>query len=185
MPQLNFALPAYYIISSAEATSNLGRYDGIKCTTRKDSAQTIDELYSASRTEGFGEEVKRRIMLGNYVLSKENYEEYFIKAKKVQQSISKEFNKIFEICDVVISPTTNSEAFKFGEKTSKLVDAYSEDIFTAVASVAKTPAISIPYDIGGNELPLGLQIIAKSLNEKTMYQVANFVEKTYQGGKNE
>lgn len=185
IPKIELALPTYYIIAPAEATSNLGRFDGVKYTERKSTSNDITNLYIESRTNGFGDEVKRRIMLGNYVLSSGYFDAYYVKAKKVQQYVANSVNKAFETCDVLIMPVAYGEAFKIGEKTSDPVSMYLEDLFTVIANIAGIPAMSIPYDKGENNLPLGLQILAKSLNEKTMYQVASFIESSYKGGKHE
>lgn len=185
IPKIELVLPSYYIIATAEATSNLGRYDGVKYTTRTCSSSDINKLYIESRTAGFGDEVKRRIMLGNFVLSSGYFDAYYNKAKKVQQYIVKAFDKAFETCDAIIMPVTYGEAFKIGEKSSDPVSMYLEDMFTVIANVASIPAISVPYETGNNNLPLGLQILTKQLNETTMYTVAKYVEQNYKGGKSE
>ena len=185
IPKIELALPCYYIIATAEATSNLGRFDGVKYTTRKCSSTDIKKLYVESRTYGFGDEVKRRIMLGNYVLSSGYFDAYYLKAKKVQQYIIKNFDKAFENCDAILMPVTYGEAFKIGEKTTDPVSMYLEDMFTVIANIASIPAISVPYAKGENGLPLGIQILTKQLNEKTMYTIANYFEENYNGGKNE
>lgn len=185
IPKIELALPTYYIIAPAEATSNLGRFDGVKYTERKSTSNDITNLYIESRTNGFGDEVKRRIMLGNYVLSSGYFDAYYVKAKKVQQYVANSVNKAFETCDALIMPVAYGEAFKIGEKTNDPVSMYLEDLFTVIANIAGIPAMSIPYAKGKNNLPLGLQILAKSLNEKTMYQVASFIENSYEGDKHE
>lgn len=179
IPNINLALPCYYVIAPAEATSNLGRFDGVKYTKRFGTSSDINNLYVESRTQGFGDEVKRRIMLGNYVLSSGYFDAYYTKAKKVQQFIIKGFNQAFEGCDAIISPVTFGEAFKIGEKSKDPVSMYLEDMFTVIANIASIPAISVPYAKGQNNLPLGIQILTKQLNEKTMYKLASFVERNY------
>lgn len=179
IPHIELALPIYYIIATAEATSNLGRFDGIKYTTRAKLSSDINKLYIESRTQGFGDEVKRRIMLGNYVLSSGYFDAYYNKAKKVQQYLVNAFNDTFNKCDALIMPVTYGEAFKIGEKSKDPVSMYLEDMFTVIANISSIPAISVPYSHGKRNLPLGLQILTKQQNEKTMYLIANFVEKNY------
>lgn len=179
IPKIELSLPVYYILAPAEATSNLGRFDGVKYTQRVSTSQDINKLYIESRTNGFGDEVKRRIMLGNYVLSSGYFDAYYNKAKKVQQYIVKSFGSAFEKCDALISPVTYSEAFKIGEKSKDPVTMYLEDMFTVIANIAGIPAISVPYAKGKNNLPLGLQILAKQENERGMYHLASFVEKHF------
>lgn len=177
IPKIELALPVYYILATAEATSNLGRFDGVKYTTRVSTSQDIKKLYVESRTAGFGDEVKRRIMLGNYVLSSGYFDAYYNKAKKVQKYVTRSFNDAFESCDVLIMPVTYGEAFKIGEKSKDPVGMYLEDMFTVIANISSIPAMSVPFDKGRSGLPLGLQILAKQQNEKMMYSVAEFVEK--------
>ncbi|MBO7526517.1 MAG: Asp-tRNA(Asn)/Glu-tRNA(Gln) amidotransferase subunit GatA [Clostridia bacterium] len=179
---IELALPTYYIIATAEATSNLGRFDGVKYTTRTCSSSDIKKLYVESRTAGFGDEVKRRIMLGNYVLSSGYFDAYYNKAKKVQQYISNSLNKVFDDYDAMIMPVAYGEAFKIGEKSKDPVSMYLEDMFTVIANIAGVPAMSVPYGFGVNNLPLGLQILTKNLCESKMYTIANFVEENYKGG---
>lgn len=185
IPKIELSLPVYYILAPAEATSNLGRFDGVKYTERVSTSQDINKLYVESRTNGFGDEVKRRIMLGNYVLSSGYFDAYYNKAKKVQQYIIKSFSTAFERCDALISPVTYSEAFKIGEKSKDPVTMYLEDMFTVIANIAGIPAISVPYAKGKNNLPLGLQILAKQENERGMYNLASFVEKHFVEAVNE
>ena len=173
------ALPVYYTVAPAEATSNLGRFDGVKYTTRSSQATEIDDVYTLSRTEGFGDEVKRRIMLGNFVLSSGYYEDYYKKAKKIQQLLKKEFARAFDECDVIIMPTAFGEAFDINAKTSDPLSMYIEDMFTISANIVGVPAMSIPCGKGKNGLPLGLQILAKEWDEKIIYQVARFFEKMH------
>lgn len=185
IPKIDLALPVYYILATAEATSNLGRFDGVKYTTRSGNSSDIDKLYAESRTAGFGDEVKRRIMLGNYVLSSGFFDAYYNKAKAVQQYLVKAFNDSFKKCDAIIIPVTYGEAFKIGEKTTDPVSMYLEDMFTVIANISSIPAISVPYSHGENGLPLGLQVLCRQCDESTMYTVAKFVEKNYKEGTNE
>ena len=177
VPHILNSLACYYILSPAEATSNLARFDGVKYTTRNESAKTIDEIYIRSRSEGFGEEVQRRIMLGNFVLSSGYFDDYYTKAKRLQKLLRSEFNKAFENCDAIILPTTPDVAFKIGEKSKDPISMYLEDLFTVPASIAGVPAISIPYQKDEFGLPLGLQIIGKEKNEKVLYDIAKIVLK--------
>lgn len=181
IPKIELALPVYYILATAEATSNLGRFDGVKYTTRTCTSSDIKKLYVQSRTAGFGDEVKRRIMLGNFVLSSGYFDAYYNKAKKVQQYVKKSFEQAFEKCDVLVMPVTYGEAFKIGEKNNDPVTMYLEDMFTVVANIAGIPAISVPYAKGENYMPIGLQILSKQLGEADVYTVANFVEKNWKG----
>ena len=181
IPKIELALPVYYILATAEATSNLGRFDGVKYTTRTCTSSDIKKLYVQSRTAGFGDEVKRRIMLGNFVLSSGYFDAYYNKAKKVQQYVKKSFERAFEKCDVLVMPVTYGEAFKIGEKNNDPVTMYLEDMFTVVANIAGIPAISVPYAKGENDMPIGLQILSKQLGEADVYTVANFVEKNWKG----
>lgn len=181
IPNICLALPIYYIIAPAEATSNLTRFDGIKYTTRCEDCLDLNSLYVKSRTEGFGDEVKRRIMIGNYVLSSGYYDAYYVKAKKIQKYIVKMFNKLFTMYDAMIMPVTYGEAFKIGSKNNDPVTMYLEDIFTVIANISSIPAISVPYSKGKNNLPLGIQVLSKKLNEKIIYQIANLIESDFGG----
>lgn len=173
---ISLGLATYYIIAPAEATSNLARFDGVKYTTRSDDARNLQEIYKKSRSEGFGCEVKRRIMLGNYVLSSGYYDAYYKKAKAVQHELIKEFEDAFKCCDIIIMPTTIGEAFKIGSKSKNPVDTYKEDIFTVTANIAGLPSLSIPFGKGDNGLPLGIQLMAKKFDEATIYKFAKFIE---------
>lgn len=173
---ISLGLATYYIIAPAEATSNLARFDGVKYTTRSNDARNLQEIYKKSRSEGFGREVKRRIMLGNYVLSSGYYDAYYKKAKAVQHELIKEFEDAFKGCDIIIMPTTIGEAFKIGSKSKNPVDTYKEDIFTVTANIAGLPSLSIPFGKGDNGLPLGIQLMAKKFDEATIYKFAKFIE---------
>lgn len=179
IPSIELVLPIYYIIAPAEATSNLARFDGVKYTTRNSEAKNLEEIYKKSRTEGFGNEVKRRIMMGNYVLSSGYFDAYYNKAKSLQGKLKQEFENVFNSCDVIVMPTTKGEAFKIGEKQNP-VDAYKEDIFTVTANIVGIPAISIPIGKGKNNMPLGIQLLANSFEEGKLYQISHFVE-THKG----
>ena len=167
-----YALAAYYIISPAEASSNLARYDGIKYGYRTEEFDDLESIYAKSRTEGFGEEVKRRIMLGTYVLSSGYYDAYYKRAGQVRTLITEDFNKAFEKVDVIAIPTAPNTTFKFGEKSSNPVEMYLEDIFTVPVNIAGLPGISIPCGFDSKNLPIGLQFIAKAFNEETLLNAA-------------
>ena len=172
------SLPVYYVIAPAEATSNLGRFDGVKYTTRSASAKTIGDVYEMSRTEGFGKEVKRRIMLGNFVLSSGYYDAYYVKAKKIQQKLTQEFAEAFKEVDAIIMPTTFGEAFEGGSKQDPTA-MYAEDMFTIISNLVGVPSMSVPYSKGENDLPLGIQVLAKKWNEQQVFDVASFIQKNY------
>ncbi len=177
LPSLDTSLATYYVISSAEAASNLARFDGVKYGVRATNYSDIVDLYFKSRTAGFGREVKRRIMLGNYVLSSGYFDAFYRKAKRVQKVIRQEFNDVFKKCDVLICPTTATTAFKLGEKSNDPVAMYLTDIFTVPVNIAGVPALSMPCGKSSEGLPIGMQIIAKHFDEATIYRVAEAVEK--------
>lgn len=175
LPEYESVLPAYYTIAMAEASSNMGRFDGIKYTARCDKAESINEVYRKTRTELLGREVRRRIMLGNYILSSEYYNDYYIKAKKLASYIKSKFVEILKSNDVIFMPTTYGEAFEIGSKISDPVSMYIEDIFTVTANIAGVPAMSIPVGKGKSGLPIGLQIISSHFNEKEVLNMADFI----------
>ena len=177
----NLCLPIYYVLSTAEATSNLGRFDGVKYTVRSANAKDVNEIYLKSRSEGFGEEVKRRILLGSYVLSSGYFDAYYNKAKKLQQRLTKQLTEVFNSCDAVLLPTTPNVAFKIGSKGDNPVDMYLEDIFTTIANITGVPAISIPCGKGENDLPLGLQVLTNKFEEKKLYSVASYIDALLKG----
>jgi len=183
LPSVDTALAVYYILSSAEAASNLARFDGVKYGVRADKYEDLVDLYYKSRTQGFGSEVKRRIMLGNYVLSSGYFDAFYRKAKRVQLVIKKEFIEAFKICDVIVSPTTATPAFKIGEKMQDPVSMYLSDIYTVPVNIAGIPAISIPCGKDKNGLPIGMQLLGKHFDETTLFRVANAYEKSTKEGK--
>ena len=183
LKSVDTALSVYYIISSAEAASNLARFDGVKYGVRAKNYDDLIDLYYKSRTQGFGKEVKRRIMLGNYVLSSGYFDAYYNKAKKVQQLIKSEFINAFKQCDVILAPTTATVAFKLGEKSHDPVSMYLTDIFTVPVNIAGIPSISIPCGANSQGLPIGMQLMAKHFNEATLFRVANAFEKATKEGK--
>ena len=175
LPHLPYAIQAYYIIAPAEASSNLAKYDGIKYGYRHD-ANNLEELYFMTRTNGFGKEVKRRIMLGTYVLSSGFKDAYYSKALKVKKLIIKDFQDAFSSVDAILLPSTPNEAFPINNKQS-LVDAYLNDIFTAPANIAGLPALSLPTDLSKNGLPLSIQLITAKFNEEKLLKLAYTTEK--------
>lgn len=176
MPSLKFAIPAYYLISSAEACSNLSRYDGIKYGHRSKFGESYEELIKNSRSEGFGDEVKRRILLGNYALSSGYYDAYYGKAMALKQLIRKEYNDIFEKCDVVLTPTAPTTAYRADENVSDPVKMYQADICTVTVNIAGLPAVSTPCGYDASGLPIGMSIIGKPFDEQTVIQAANAYE---------
>jgi len=172
IPIVKYALPTYYIIASSEASSNLARYDGVKYGFRADNYEDLLDLYKKSRSQGFGQEVKRRIMLGTYALSAGYYDAYYKKALKVRTLIKQAFDQAFEKYDVIISPTSPTTAFKIGEKVANPIEMYLSDICTVPVNIAGIPAISIPCGLDSNNLPIGLQIIGKAFDEETILRVA-------------
>ena len=175
LPNTKYALPAYYIVAPAEASSNLARYDGVKYGFRSKGENLID-MYEQTRSEGFGDEVKRRIMIGTYVLSSGYYDAYYLKAQKVRQLIKNDFDEVYKKVDAILTPSTPSSAFSIGEKTDDPVSMYLNDIFTVPINLAGLPAISIPagHDLKG--YPLGLQIIGKAFDEQNILNVAYSME---------
>lgn len=177
LPHLHYADAAYYAIASSEGSSSLARYDGIRYGNRAKNPEDLIDLYKQSRAEGFGEEVKRRILLGTTMLSGENNEKYFRKAQKIRTLIAKDFQAAFEKFDVVIGPTAPTAAFKFAEKTEDPLTMYTSDMLTVPANLAGLPAISVPSGYTESGLPLGLQIIGKHFDEETVYRAAYTYEK--------
>src|SRR3990170_3315549 len=180
LPHLDYALSAYYLIAPAEASSNLARYDGVRYGYRAEDVSDILEMYSKTRALGFGDEVKRRIMLGTYALSAGYYEAYYGKAQKVRTLVVRDFNEAFEKFDVLISPTSPTPAFKIGEKVADPLQMYLSDICTIPVNLAGIPAISIPSG-AVNGLPVGLQIMGKVLGEETILRVAYAFEQNFKG----
>ncbi|MEX2512995.1 MAG: Asp-tRNA(Asn)/Glu-tRNA(Gln) amidotransferase subunit GatA [Cyclobacteriaceae bacterium] len=177
-PLLDYVLPTYYILTTAEASSNLSRFDGVKYGYRTPNAHNLESMYKLTRSEGFGEEVKRRIMLGTFVLSASYYDAYFTKAQKVRRLIKDFTEELLSQFDYIVLPTTPSTAFKFGEHSNNPVAMYLEDLFTVQASVSGVPSISIPNGKDENGLPIGLQIMANSFKEAELYAFANYITTT-------
>jgi aspartyl-tRNA(Asn)/glutamyl-tRNA(Gln) amidotransferase subunit A len=175
LPHTKYALPTYYIIAPAEASSNLARYDGVRYGLREEGVKTLDDMYAATRAAGFGAEVKRRIMIGTYVLSAGFYDAYFTKAQKVRALIKQDFTRAFEQCDVILTPTAPSAAFGIGEKTDPLA-MYLNDVFAVPASLAGLPAMSVPGGLDGEGLPLGLHLIGNELDEQIVLNAGLAIE---------
>ena len=176
LPNTNYALPTYYIVAPAEASSNLARYDGVKYGFRSKGENLID-MYEKTRSEGFGDEVKRRIMIGTYVLSSGYYDAYYLKAQKVRRLIKNDFDEAYKKVDAILTPSTPSSAFKIGEKTNDPVSMYLNDIFTVPINLAGLPAISIPAGHDKSGYPLGLQVIGKAFDEQNILNIAYSIEK--------
>ena len=179
LPHTNYALPTYYIVAPAEASSNLARYDGVKYGFRSKGENLID-MYEKTRSEGFGAEVQRRIMIGTYVLSSGYYDAYYLKAQKVRKLIKNDFDEAYKKVDAILTPSTPSAAFKIGEKTNNPVSMYLNDIFTVPVNLAGLPAISIPAGVDAKGYPLGLQIIGKAFDEQSILNIAYAMEEKIQ-----
>ena len=175
LPHTKYALPTYYIVAPAEASSNLARYDGVRYGLRVD-AETLDEMYETTRGEGFGQEVRRRIMIGAYVLSAGYYDAYYVKAQKLRTLILKDFSDAFKKVDAILTPTTPFAAFAIGEKMDDPVQMYINDVFTVPSSLAGLPAITVPAGLSNEGLPLGLHLITKPFGEETLFCVADVLE---------
>ena len=177
LPHTKYALPAYYIIAPAEASSNLARYDGVRYGLRDlPDGANLQQMYAATRADGFGDEVKRRILIGTYVLSAGFYDAYYTQAQKVRTLIARDFEAAWEKCDVLLTPTAPSAAFALGEKQADPLAMYLNDVFTVPASLAGLPAMSVPGGVDAGGLPLGLQIIGKPLDEQTVLDAALAIE---------
>jgi aspartyl-tRNA(Asn)/glutamyl-tRNA(Gln) amidotransferase subunit A len=175
LPHTKYALPTYYIVAPAEASSNLARYDGVRYGLRVEGA-TLQEMYENTRAEGFGAEVRRRIMIGTYVLSAGYYDAYYLKAQKVRSRIAEDFHRAWERVDAVLTPTAPSAAFAQGEKMDDPIAMYLNDVFTVPASLAGLPAISVPAGLSKDGLPLGLHLIGRPFDEETVLHVAQVLE---------
>lgn len=175
LPSLSYALTAYYLIAPAEASSNLARFDGVRYGLRVNAADT-NAMYGATRAAGFGDEVKRRIMLGTYALSAGYYDAYYGKALKVRRLIAQDFEKAYESVDVILTPTSPVVAFKFGEKVDDPMSMYLCDIYTIPTNLAGHPAMSVPFGTGAHGLPVGIQVLAPALGEEAMFSVGGALE---------
>ncbi len=176
LPHTRYAIPTYYLVATAEASANLARFDGVRYGYRSPSSATLSEMYSHSRDEGFGAEVKRRIMLGTYALSAGYYDAYYLKAQKVRRLLAEEFLRAFSEVDAIVAPTAPTTAFKLGEKTGDPLAMYLADIYTVTASLAGICGVSVPCGSTKAGLPVGMQILAAHLKEATAFRVARAVE---------
>jgi len=175
LPHTKYALPSYYIVAPAEASSNLARYDGVRYGLREPGNDVLS-LYENTRAAGFGEEVKRRILIGTYVLSAGYYDAYYLKAQKVRTLIKRDFDQAFQEVDVILTPTTPSPAFALGEKSGDPVEMYLNDIFTVTVNMAGLPGLSVPAGVSSEGTPLGLQLIGKPFDEETLFRTARVIE---------
>ncbi|HEY6307939.1 MAG TPA: Asp-tRNA(Asn)/Glu-tRNA(Gln) amidotransferase subunit GatA [Candidatus Angelobacter sp.] len=176
LPHTPYAVPAYYVIATAEASANLARYDGVRYGYRSPQARTLGEMYRRSRDEGFGAEVKRRIMLGTYVLSAGYYDAYYLKAQKVRTLLARDFEAAFQKVDVIVTPTAPTTAFRIGEKTDEPLAMYLADIYTVTGDLAGVPGVSVPCGMAQSGLPIGLQVLGRHFDEGTVLRVAQAVE---------
>src|SRR5580692_1408958 len=182
LPHTPYAIPTYYLIATAEASSNLARYDGVRYSHRARGVKTLSEMYRRSRDEGFGAEVKRRIMLGTYALSAGYYDAYYLKAQKVRTLLTRDFEEAFRKVDAIVTPTSPTAAFRLGEKSNDPLAMYLADIYTVTADLAGIPGISIPCGLTKDKLPIGLQILGKHFDEATILRIAHAYEKEAQIG---
>lgn len=176
LPNSNASIPCYYVIAPAEASSNLSRFDGVRYGYRSDHSENLSDMYRTTRSEGFGAEVRRRIMIGTYVLSHGYYDAYYLKAQKVRRLISEDYSRVFETCDLIMGPTTPTTAFEIGAKMSDPVTMYLNDVYTAAANLAGLPALSIPAGLDPHGLPVGLHVIAPYLEEPRLLQAAHLFQ---------
>ncbi|MBX7169605.1 MAG: Asp-tRNA(Asn)/Glu-tRNA(Gln) amidotransferase subunit GatA [Pyrinomonadaceae bacterium] len=179
LPHAQYGIAVYYIIATAEASSNLARFDGVRYGFRAEGSHSLRENYYKTREEGFGAEVKRRIMLGTYVLSSGYYDAYYSKAQKVRNLIRQDYINAFEKCDVILTPTSPTTAFKIGEKSDDPISMYLSDIYTVSANLAAIPGISVPCGLSNEGLPIGLQLVGKHWAESTLLNMANVYEKEF------
>ena len=177
LPHTKYALPTYYIVAPAEASSNLARYDGVKYGYRSKKGNNLIEMYENTRGEGFGDEVKRRVLIGTYVLSSGYYDAYYLKHKKLEKLIKNDFDNSFKNVDAILTPSTPSSTFKIGEKSRDPISMYLNDIFTVPVNLAGLPAISIPAGKDEKRTSFGLQLISKELEEQKILNIAFAMEK--------
>jgi len=176
LPHAKYAIAVYYIIATAEASSNLARFDGVRYGFRAEEAPALRDMYRKTRDEGFGPEVKRRIMLGTYVLSAGYYDAYYLKAQKVRTLLQQDFAKAFQRCDAILTPTTPTPAFKFGEKVDDPLAMYLNDIYTVTANLAGIPGINVPCGLSSSRLPIGFQLLGPYWSETTLFNLAHAYE---------
>jgi len=178
LPHAKYAIAVYYIIATAEASSNLARFDGVRYGFRAEESPTLREMYQRTREQGFGTEVKRRIMLGTYVLSSGYYDAYYLKAQKVRALLKQDFSRAFESCDAIITPTSPTTAFLLGEKTDDPLAMYLNDIYTVTANLAGIPGLSVPCGLSAAGLPIGMQLLGPHWSESTLFRFAYAYEET-------
>jgi aspartyl-tRNA(Asn)/glutamyl-tRNA(Gln) amidotransferase subunit A len=176
-PHLEYSVSCYYVVATAEASSNLSRYDGVRYGRRAENPEDLIQVYTKSRQEGFGDEVKRRIMLGTYALSSGYYDAYYLKALKVRNLIREDFKKAFEKCDCIITPVAPTTAFKIGQNVDDPLKMYLSDIYTLGVNLAGLPAVSIPAGFDEHNLPVGMQIITDYFREDKLLRIARMFEK--------
>ena len=176
LPHTRYALPAYYIVAPAEASSNLARYDGVRFGLRV-PGETLDDMYEQTRAAGFGKEVRRRIMIGTYVLSHGYYDAYYLRAQRIRALILKDFTEAFKQVDVVLTPSTPTAAFGLEEKSDDPVAMYLNDVFTVTVNLAGLPGISVPAGLDSRGLPLGLQLIGRAFDEETVLRAGRAIER--------
>jgi aspartyl-tRNA(Asn)/glutamyl-tRNA(Gln) amidotransferase subunit A len=176
LPHTEYTIATYYLVATAEASSNLARFDGVRYGRRADNAEDLADLYERSRSEGFGAEVKRRILLGTYVLSAGYYDAYYGKAQRVRTLIRRDFEQAFESCDVILTPTTPETAFRLGAKSGDPLSMYLSDVYTVSANLAGLPGLSMPCGFSEG-MPVGLQLLGKPLDEATILRVGDAFER--------
>ena len=184
LPLVKYSIGVYYIIATAEASSNLARFDGVKYGHRTKNAETLIEMYTKTRAEGFGSEVKRRIMLGTYALSSGYYDAYYKKAQQLRRLIKNDFDKAFEKADILLSPTCPYTAFEIGSKVADPLSMYLTDIATITANLAGIPAMSLPCGVDENNMPIGVQLLSPALDEAKLLNAAYNLEQTLDFNKN-
>jgi aspartyl-tRNA(Asn)/glutamyl-tRNA(Gln) amidotransferase subunit A len=182
LPTTDLAVPVYYVIATAEASSNLARYDGIRYTSRSEQSENAINVYAKSRGEGFGEEVKRRCILGAYGLSSGYYDAYYLKAQKTRTLIREDFSRVFKEVDVILTPTAPTPAFKFGEKSNDPISMYLSDIFTISTNLAGLPALSVPCGFTNSGLPIGMQLIGQAFEESSLLSIAHAYDREHRFG---
>ena len=176
LPNVDLSVPVYYVIAPAEASSNLARFDGVRYGHRAATYEDLTDMYRKTRAQGFGPEVKRRILIGTYVLSHGYYDAYYLKAQKVRGLLARDFDAVFAKVDVIVTPTTPTPAFKLGEKADDPLAMYLADIYTVTANLVGVPGITVPCGNSKQGLPIGLQILGKHFDESTVLRTAHVVE---------
>jgi aspartyl-tRNA(Asn)/glutamyl-tRNA(Gln) amidotransferase subunit A len=183
LPTTDLSVPVYYVIATAEASSNLARYDGIRYTKRSEHSENAIDVYAKSRGEGFGEEVKRRCILGAYGLSSGYYDAYYLRAQKTRTLIRNDFEKAFQEVDAILTPTSPTPAFKFGEKSEDPISMYLSDIYTISTNLAGLPGISVPCGFSENGLPIGMQLIGQAFEEEKLLAIAHAYDRELKYGR--